>query len=346
MLIPYRDYAPNHGSRFDMAASAALIGRTRAGEGLVLRPLATLRGDGEAIVVGEDVYFDERSTVHIADGLLPALVGHAVTVGRYALVHACTLEDGVVVGDAAVVMDDALVGSDAVIAPGSLVPPRKKLPGGFLYAGNPAVPVRAVTHEEAREYAAAMRRNAAATPVRGSGLPPAALEEVARALAHGRYPVIDQAYVAPTAVVVGEVVVAPEAGIYFGCLVAAGDARIVIGAGTNIQDNSLLVTDRTRGDLVIGAGVTVGHNARIGAGHIGDDALVGMGAELGDGVTVRPGGCVGARSLVEPGTEVDSGWIWAGRPARAFRELRPAERKAFARFRDVYIGYSQAYRGG
>ncbi|HZQ63014.1 MAG TPA: hypothetical protein VFC24_16785, partial [Casimicrobiaceae bacterium] len=344
MLLPYREHTPSHGDKANIADSAALIGRTQAGSNLVLRSLATLRGDGESIVVGDDVFFDERATVHIADGLIPSAIGHEVTVGKYALVHACTLDDGVVVGDAAVVMDGASVGAYAVIAAGSLVPPRKELQGGFLYAGNPAVAVRAITREEVAQWAAAIRAGSAGDPVLGSGLPALALSEIDRALASGATPHIHDAYVAPTAVVVGDVVVHADAGIFFGCIVAAGDGHIEIGAGTNIQDNSLLVTNRARGDLVIGEGVTVGHNARVGAAHIGDDALVGMGSELADGVVVKAGGCVGARSYVEPGTVVEQGWIWAGRPARAFREVKASERQAFARFRDIYIGYSSAYR--
>ena len=345
MLLSYRDFVPGHGDRSEIAPDAALIGRARAGAGLVLRPLATIRADGESITIGEDVYFDQRATVHIADGLIPSCIGNEVTVGRYALVHACTLEDGVVVGDAAVVMDDARVGAYAVIAAGSLVPPRKQLPGGFLYEGNPAVPVREVARDEARAWARAIRGAAAIEPVLGTDLPALALPDVELALARGGSPVVNDAYVAPTAVVVGAVLVEPDAGVFFGCIVAAGDARIVIGRGTNIQDNSLLVTNRARGDLLVGSGVTVGHNARLGSGRIGDDALVGMGAEVADHVIVEPGGCIGARSYVEPGTVVRSGWIWAGRPARAFREIKPAERQAFARFRDIYIGYSSGYRG-
>lgn len=345
MLLPYRDYQPAHGGRALIDDRAALIGRTRAGADLVLRSLATVRADGESITIGDDVFFDERATVHIADGLIPSAIGNQVTIGKYALVHACTLEDGVVVGDAAVVMDDARVGAYAVIAAGSLVPPRKVLAGGFLYEGNPAAPVRAITRDEAAQFANAIRAGTAREPVLGTGLPPLALPEIERALAGGATPRVHNAYVAPTAVVVGDVVVHPDAGIFFGCIVAAGDGRIEIGAGTNIQDNSLLVTNRARGDLVIGAGVTVGHNARLGSAQIGDDALVGMGAEVGDHVVLEAGGCIGARSYVEPGTIIESGWIWAGRPARRFRELKAAERQAFARFRDVYIGYSSAYRG-
>jgi len=345
MLLDYLRFQPSHGERAEIAETAALIGRTRAGCDLVLRNLATLRADGESITVGDDVFFDQRATVHIADGLIPSAIGNQVTIGKYALVHACTLEDGVVVGDAAVVMDGARVGAYAVLAAGSLVPPRKELQGGFLYDGNPAAPVREITGDEAVQWAQAIRRGKPAEPVLAGDLPPLGLSDVERALASGASPHIDRAYVAPTALVVGDVVVHPDAGIFFGCIVAAGDGHIEIGAGTNIQDNSVLVTNRARGDLVIGAGVTVGHNARLGSARIGDDALVGMGSEVGDHVVLEPGGCIGARSQVEPGTVVESGWIWAGRPARRFRELKPGEREAFARFRDIYIGYSSAYRG-
>ncbi|MEP6655744.1 MAG: hypothetical protein ABJC33_00825 [Betaproteobacteria bacterium] len=345
MLLPYLEFQPRHGPGADIADSAALIGRAHAGSGLVMRALATLRGDGEFIRVGDNVYFDERATVHIADGLIPSAIGNDVTVGKYALVHACTLEEGVVVGDAAVVMDGAVVGAHAVIAAGALVPPRKALAGGVLYAGNPAAAVRAVPRDQAAAWAADMRRGEATGPVLGADLPGLALAGMERATARRTTPTIGGAYIAPTAVVAGNVTIGDDAGVFFGCVVAAGDGRIVIGEGTNIQDNSILVTDRARGDLVIGNGVTVGHNARMGSAIIGDQALIGMGSELGDGVSVEPGGCVGARAQVLPRTVVKAGWIWAGRPAVAFREVKTSEREAFARFRDIYIGYSSSYRG-
>src|SRR5207249_4728938 len=106
----------------------------------------------------------------------------------------------------------------------------------------------------------------------------------------------------------------------------------------------ILATDRRRGDLVLGAGVTIGHSVELGSARIGDDALIGMGSRVGDDVIVEPAGCIGAGAWVEPGTRVRAGWIWAGRPARAFRELKPAERAEFARARDIYVGYSNDYR--
>ena len=78
---------------------------------------------------------------------------------------------------------------------------------------------------------------------------------------------------------------------------------------------------------------------------IADEALIGMGSEVGSGVVVEHAACVAARAQVAPGTVVKAGWIWAGRPARAFRPLKDSEREWFARGVDVYVGYGAAYRG-
>ncbi|HKU87922.1 MAG TPA: gamma carbonic anhydrase family protein, partial [Casimicrobiaceae bacterium] len=152
------------------------------------------------------------------------------------------------------------------------------------------------------------------------------------------------AYVAPTAIVAGDVEIAEDASVFFGCVLSAGDGRIVIGERSNVQDNCILATDRRRGELVLGAGVTVGHNVVLSSATIADDALIGMGSRVGDSVVVERGACIGAGAWVAPGTVVPAGWIWAGRPARAFRELKPEERIEFARARDIYVTYSHDYR--
>ena len=69
----------------------------------------------------------------------------------------------------------------------------------------------------------------------------------------GRAPRLARAYVAPTAIVAGDVEIADDASVFFGCAVIAGDGRIVIGSRTNVQDNSILATDRARGDLTLAA---------------------------------------------------------------------------------------------
>jgi carbonic anhydrase/acetyltransferase-like protein (isoleucine patch superfamily) len=353
MLIRYLDFTPSVAAPMECAPTAAIVGRTVAGPGLVLRSCATLRADGEWVRIGANAYFGERATVHIADGTLAANIGDDVTVGRFALVHACTVEDRVVVGDTAIVMDDAHVGAGALITAGSLVPPRKRLPGGWIYDGSPATPVREIGSEELAATALAIRQRIPSTLVTATDLPP--LDMAAYAPARdvdaasrpaGRRQVSADAYVAPTALLAGDVAVAVDASVYFSCALVAGDGRIAIGPRTNVQDNSLLVTNAARGPLVLGADVTIGHNVRMGAATIGDHALIGMGSELGDRVVVEEGGCIGARAWVEPGTVIKAGWIWAGRPALAFRAIKPEERENFAQAAKIYVGYGAAYREG
>ena len=161
---------------------------------------------------------------------------------------------------------------------------------------------------------------------------------------HGHLPRVANAFVAPTAIVAGDVEIEDDASVFFGCAVFAGDGRIVVGRRTNVQDNCVLATDRSRGELVLGEGVTIGHNVQLGSGTIGDDALIGMGSRVGDNIVVERGGCIGAGAWVTAGTRVRAGWIWAGRPARPFRELKPEERAEFARARDIYVTYSNDYR--
>jgi carbonic anhydrase/acetyltransferase-like protein (isoleucine patch superfamily) len=343
MQIRYLHHAPRLADPVTFGAHAIVAGRTRAGPGLVLGDFATVRADGEAIRLGANVFLGVRATVHIADSVYPAILGDDVSVGRFGLVHACTLGDGVVVGDAATVMDGAVVGAYALVMPGAIVPPRKTLAGGLVYAGSPAQPQRVLEPGELARWHAALRARHSPSPAPATDLPgdaprlPDATPRFSRSAA---------TFVAATARCGGAIELADDASIYFACVVDAGDARIALGRRSNVQDNSVLTASRARGDLVIGDDVTIGHNVRLGAARIGDRALVGMSAIVGDGVVVEDDACIGAGALVEAGTRVPSGWIYAGRPARPFRELKPAEREGFADIVTVYAGYSEAYRTG
>jgi len=350
MRAAFEAWAPEIADPATVVASAALVGRTAAGPGLDVRGLAALRGDGEWVRVGRNGFFGERSTVHIAHGLHPATIGHDVTVGRFGLVHACTIGDGVLVADGATVMDASTVGPHAVIAPGALVPPRRTLPGGFVYAGAPAIPVREIGVDELAELARAVRAGAAHA-LGTCELPPLDMSPFGASAAdgpllraHGAVPRVDGAFVAPNAVLAGDVRLGVDSGVYYGCVLASCGARIEVGERSNVQDNTLIVTDASRGDVVIGREVTIGHNVRMGAGSFGDGSLVGMASIVGDGVVVEPGACIAAGSHVSAGTRVKAGWIWAGRPARALREVGDRERSMFAFAVDVYIHYGAAYR--
>jgi carbonic anhydrase/acetyltransferase-like protein (isoleucine patch superfamily) len=343
MLLSYLDYTPVLSEPFTLAATAIVAGRTTAGLGLVLRDYATLRADGEAVRVGADGFFGVRATVHIADSLFPEIMGDVVSVGRYGLVHACTLGDGVVVADAATVMDGSTVGAHALIMPGAVVPPRKMLAGGLVHAGSPAVPVRAIDRDELARWHAALRRESSLESSPDTELPPGPYLASPHAPQVAR---VAATFLASTTMIAGNIELAEDASIYFACVADAGDGKIVLGSRSNVQDNTFLVTSRARGDLVIGNDVTIGHNVRMGSGRIGDRALIGMAAIVGDGVVVETDACIGAGAHVASGTHIPAGWIYVGRPARPFRMLKPAEREGFADIVSIYAHYSAVYRSG
>lgn len=351
LLVPYRGALPTIGDA-TCAAETAIIGNTRLGRNARLERLVTLRGDGHNIVVGDDCTFLDRATVHIADAKFPTHIGDRVLVGRFALVHACTISDDCVIGDAAVIMDNSKVGPGAVFASGALVPPGKELDGGWLYDGNPAKPVREVTEAERTAWRQALMAGDSSTPVCGAALPP--LETTpylpadagpgpCHALGTVAPQINPESFVAATAAVIGDVVTTSGASIWFATVMRGDGARITVGERSNVQDNSILETTAARGPITIGEDVTIGHNVRIGSCIIGDRALVGMGAEVGDGVVLEEDGIIGARALVEPGTVIKAGYVWAGRPAREFRPVKPEEAAFFKRGCEVYVGYNFAY---
>ena len=346
IILPYLEYAPHIGSRVAAHATAAVIGRTQLGAGCTLGDLVLLRADGDAVRIGDDCWFGDASTVHIADRQFAALVGSRVSVGRYALVHACTVGDDCVIGEHAVIMDGSVVGAGAVIAAGSVVPPGKTLEGGWFYAGAPALPVERMTGALLEHLHRALRGGhgteahsrifaAASVPA----LRHAAGSGVNRKFAQG-------AYVAPTASIAGDVQLAERASLWFGVEVDAGEARVEIGEETNIQDNSRLYAGKPGEDIRIGPRVLIGHNVRIFASTIEEGAVIGMGAVVGKGTVVRAGGCIAAGSVTEPGTEVAAGQVWSGRPARFSRPLSDRNRAGFAHAVQVYVRYSADYLAG
>ena len=116
---------------------------------------------------------------------------------------------------------------------------------------------------------------------------------------------------------------------------------IEIGEGTNIQDNTII--DLGRKTLKIGKRVTVGHNVRLGACNIGNDCLIGMGSTIEDGAIIEDSAFVGARALVKGNTVVKSKTIFAGRPAKYFREIREKEYEFFEEGQKGYEQFSINY---
>ncbi|MDP6175385.1 MAG: gamma carbonic anhydrase family protein, partial [Rhodospirillales bacterium] len=113
--------------------------------------------------------------------------------------------------------------------------------------------------------------------------------------------------------------------IWFGTILRGDVAPIRVGAGTNLQDGTIVHVTEGVSDVHIGDGVLVGHAAIIHGATLEDGAFVGMQAVVLDGARVKTGAMVAAGALVAPGKTVETGQVWAGRPAKYMRDLKPEE---------------------
>lgn len=344
IVIPYLQATPRIGADLDAAPDSAVIGRAQVGARCHLGQLATLRADGEDIRIGDDCWFADFSTVHIAHNVFPAVVHSGVSVARFGLVHACDLGAGTVVGEHALVMDNSRIGPGAVIAADSVVPPGKTLAGGWLYAGIPAKAVRPVTAQELATLHAMVRGAGTAasdelTALLRSPRPVPARRQAAGCGLPAR--VTPGAYIAPSASLDGNLSIASGSSIWFGVEILGG-GDLQIGAGSNVQDNTRIELARHQ-RILIGRRVTVGHNVRMAACIIEDEAMVGMGSQVGAGTIVRKGGVIAAGAVTAPGTEIGRGEIWSGSPARRWKPLPDDNRANFTRGVDVYIEYTANY---
>ncbi len=151
------------------------------------------------------------------------------------------------------------------------------------------------------------------------------------------------AFVAPGAVVVGDVEVGEDASIWFG-VVARGDrASLRVGSRSNVQDLTVLHADPGF-PCTLEEGVTVGHRCIVHGATVGRGSLVGMGAILMNGAVIGPGSLVAAGSLVTEGKVFPEGVLIMGSPAKVVRPLTAAERESLVRSADGYVENGRRYR--
>jgi gamma-carbonic anhydrase len=161
----------------------------------------------------------------------------------------------------------------------------------------------------------------------------------------GKIPQIEAtAWLAPNCTVIGETSIGAHSSVWFGA-VLRGDVNFIrIGEYTNIQDNAVIHVTTNGKPTIIGNRVTVGHAAILHACTIKDEALVGMGATVLDGALIQTHSMVAAGALVSPGKVVESGWLWAGVPAKPVRKLTEEELAYLAWSATHYAALSQHYR--
>lgn len=162
----------------------------------------------------------------------------------------------------------------------------------------------------------------------------------------GKAPQIGQdAWIADSAQVMGNVQLGEKTSVWFGAVIRGDSDAITVGAGSNIQDGSVLHTDEGV-PLVIGQNVTVGHQVMLHGCTIGDESLIGIGAVVLNRARIGKNSLVGARSLVTEGKEFPDGVLIMGSPAKVVRQLTPDEIEGLRKSARHYQKNSQRFAKG
>lgn len=155
----------------------------------------------------------------------------------------------------------------------------------------------------------------------------------------------EEAWVAETASVIGNVEMAQGSSVWFGAVVRGDNETIKIGKNTNIQDNSVLHSD-PGSPLHIGEGVTVGHKVMLHGCKIGNNSLVGIGATILNGAVIGENCLIGAHALITEGKVIPDGSMVMGAPGKVVRELSPQQIMMLKASADVYVKNSQRFKSG
>ncbi|MGW1064285.1 gamma carbonic anhydrase family protein [Streptomyces aureus] len=159
----------------------------------------------------------------------------------------------------------------------------------------------------------------------------------------GKEPQLDpEAFVSPTSVVIGDVTLGVGASVWYGAVLRADCGPIVIGAGSNVQDNCTLHVDPGF-PITVGERVSIGHNAVVHGATVGDDCLIGMGATVLNGAVIGAGSLVAAQALVPQGMQVPPGSLVAGVPAKVKRPLTDEEREGLSLNGVFYVELAKAH---
>lgn len=152
------------------------------------------------------------------------------------------------------------------------------------------------------------------------------------------------AFIAPTAAIIGDVEIGSASSVWFGCTVRGDVHRIRIGERTNIQDGSVVHVTKDKFSCTIGSDILIGHLALIHGCVLEDGCFIGMKATVMDGAVVEARAMVAAGALVTPGKRVKAGEMWAGSPAKFVRALTPEELAGFKHATTHYAQLAAEYR--
>lgn len=153
------------------------------------------------------------------------------------------------------------------------------------------------------------------------------------------------AWVADSAQVIGDVVLADQSSVWFGAILRADNTCLQIGPRTNIQDGAVIHSDKGW-PTTLGCDVTVGHQAMLHGCTVGDGSLIGIQAVVLNGARIGKSCLVAAGAVVTEGKEFDDGWLIMGTPAKAVRPLTAEQLQGLARSAAGYVENARRFKNG
>ena len=153
----------------------------------------------------------------------------------------------------------------------------------------------------------------------------------------------DDFWIAPSANVIGEVILAKDASVWFNAVLRADNEPIYVGQGSNIQDGAIIHTDPGF-SCVIGEKVTVGHMAMLHGCYIGDGSLIGIGSVILNGAKIGKNCIIGSKALVTEGMEIPDGSMVLGIPGKVKKILNDEEQSVLSIGADHYVENYKKYK--
>ncbi len=147
MLIPFKDKKPNVHETVFLAPGSYVIGDVQVGKETSIWFNAVLRGDEDAIIIGDRCSIQDNATIHLFEGS-PVVVEDEVTVGHNVILHGCTIKKRCIIGMGSTILDGAVIGEECIIGANTLIPSNKIIPPRSLVLGSPGKVVRELTDKD------------------------------------------------------------------------------------------------------------------------------------------------------------------------------------------------------
>ena len=154
----------------------------------------------------------------------------------------------------------------------------------------------------------------------------------------------ENCFIAPNATIVGDVTMGTNCSVWFNAVIRGDVNTITIGNDSNIQDGAVIHATYLKAATTIGSRVSVGHNAIVHGCILKDHVLVGMGAIIMDNAVVEEYCIIGAGSVILENTICETGFLYAGTPAKKIKPITEEQRALLNKLPDNYIMYADWFR--